>query len=145
MEPAKKVRKLENRNQQMVQKVWFKSDHQFQAFTKVQIGAMQRISVNPIYLHLRPEDELLSVLLDLVTKGDDEAKQWWYQSNYRENRFRFQFREQLAEMIQKLLNSQTNVNVYLAAMTRVGKVSKKKRESFRAQLFLVKDRAFDDN
>lgn len=137
-EPPTKNRKIEK----WLDKKWlleFLSDHNADSMTKKQSGSYQRVSISPRYLELRPEDELLQVLLALVEGGSANAKEWWIQTKYKNEReFKYVFRERLAIFIQNLLTTTQNVKIYVATMVLINNVVKQRREKCRAKLFHIK-------
>ena len=140
MEPQKKIRKVEvvpvvipnaYTNVEWVRSILHDPDLK-DFLTEWPVISTQRISINPRYLHLRHENELLEVLWKLITKGD--CKQV-FQQQYTLAQFKYFYREQLAEIVKSLLNTESNIKAYVKVIRIIGIVKQAERRTLRAKLF----------
>ena len=123
-----------------VDKGWFDNNKDYIDFNKKWEGnkIKQRISINPCNLKFKTENELLEIILNLVTKGDDSAKKWWLENMLTKDQMKFMYRETLAPMIINLLTSKENVIAYIKSVRAVQKKWSGKRGVIRRKLFLLR-------
>jgi len=96
----------------------------------------QRISINPAYLHIRDENVLLELLLQLIKKGG--ASNWWCAQTYTKQQFKMLHRDELALIIRNLLNCKANIKEYCNRLRSIGVRKSKQRGIMRTAIFQYK-------